>query len=429
MIAALLVTACTPPCALTQPQTPSPHRVSVDWAAHGTRAASVRYQVDDASSTVDAVLEDGRWSAILSLLPPLTQVPFQAFEGDSLVCGGVVETQNLPATLPTWEVSGDPSWAQLLAVAMGKQHALFMIDPQGRYRWHHLDHDDRGMLDVAVGTDGLYYNTIDPRLVEDLGAVVAVSESGALLDEQPATGMHHTFTLLPDGGFAYLATDTRPWTNPHTGETESVVGDAIWEVSKDGSRREVFSLWDHLEPRVHEHWDDRFYVQGRDWSHGNAITHDADRDSYLVSFGNLDLLMEIDRQSGAPLLSISPETWTITGHVYDFPHAPSWQGADRLLLFSYADGAIGAVEYTVDPGQQTLTTSWSHTRSGDWLPMLGSTQRLESGNTLINYGASGLLEEVTPAGVSVWSLSGPFGAWIGGSVPLSVVPHGIGAGT
>ena len=89
----------------------------------------------------------------------------------------------------------------------------------------------------------------------------------------------------------------------------------------------------------------------------------------------------------------------------------------------------GAVEYTIDAARRTLSTSWSHTRSDDFLPMLGSTQRLESGNTLISYGASGLVEEVTPSGEPVWLLRSPFGAWMGGLEPLPASAHGIGAGT
>ncbi|MFT4978559.1 MAG: hypothetical protein ACI8S6_004469, partial [Myxococcota bacterium] len=301
----------------------------------------------------------------------------------------------------------------------GQSFALFILDGQGRYRWHHLDAAGRGMLDVAAADGLLYYNTLDPERLDDVGAVVTLDlDSAAVLGEVAAPGMHHTFTLLPDGGFAYLAIDVRDWTDPETGLSEPVVGDALWEVGPGGVRREVFNLWDHLAPAPHDRWDEAFYEQGRDWSHGNGLSYDAGRDSYLVSMGNLDLILEIDRESGAPLLQITPEHWAISGEVYDFPHSPSWVDSERLLLFSYTEGSIGAIEYAVDSEARSMVSVWSHTRSEALLPFLGHARRLAGGSTLINYGASGLVEEVTEAGAVTWELRSGFGAWIGGAAPL-----------
>lgn len=419
MLAALFLAACAPPCALT-PGSPAPHTLAVSWEGASRQDSVVRYRLedDDTEHTVEATRDGGVWSATLDWLPALTAVRYVGWEGDVRACDGVVTTENLPAGLPTWRVSGEPSWEHLLGVAMGQHYALFVIDGLGRVRWHHLQDN---LLDVATSSDGsrLHHNTVDPQRLDDIGAVVTLDWAGDTLEQVPAEGMHHSFTMLPEGGFAYLAIDVRDWTDPQTGLTEPVVGDALWEVSADGSRRQVFTLWDHAEPVPHEHWDDRFYAQGRDWSHGNDLSYDDGSGRYLLSMANLDAVVEVSRETGDIERWISPDRWTISGEVFDYPHTPSWVGPDRLLVFSFAEGAIGAIEYAVDDDAQRLEAVWSHTRSDDLMSFLGSAQRLGGGSTLINYGASGLIEEVSPDGEVLWRLESAFGSWVGAAAPLS----------
>ena len=211
--------------------------------------------------------------------------------------------------------------------------------------------------------------------------------------------------------------EVREWVDPETGLSESVVGDVLWERSEDGPLREVFNLWDHETPVRHEHWDNAFYPQGSDWSHGNGLSYSEERDSFLVSFGHLNLVYEIDRPSGAPRLRIDPAQWSTIGHRFEFPHSPSWSGPQRLLLFSYADGEAGAVEYAVDEVGEVLEEVWSWTESSPEAAFLGQVQRLDGGSTLINFGSGGRLIEVVDDEV-VWELETPLGAWLGSVRPI-----------
>lgn len=408
-----LLTACTPPCA--DHTDAAPHSVTLSWDAHTAQgSAAVSFSLDGEDIAQPAGAQDGGWLATIADLPPLHTVAYSLWEGEQVICTGAVQTTNLP-NLPTWTTTGSPSWSRLLGVSMGTAPAIMVLDGEGRYRWHHRDPDGRGLLDAVPTEQGLRYNTLDPDRIEDLGAVIDLSDDGEITAERPAPGMHHNFADLPGGGFAYLSVDVRDWTDPATGQAEPVVGDAIWEVGADGLRTLVYSTWDHLDPAPHGHWDSDFYAQGRDWTHGNGLSYDPERDSYLLALANLDTIVEVDRQTGAPLLLIEPSAWDLD---YAAPHAPTWVGPDRLLLLSYAEGAIGAVEYAVDADAQRLAVVWSRTRSEALLPFLGHARRLANGNTLVNYGAGGIVEEVTPDGAVIWELRAGFGSWLGATVPL-----------
>ena len=419
-------TGCGSPCAEVEPLSPEPHRLSLSWEAGAASDAQVTYRLHGATHTLQATqASDGTFSAILADLPPLTEIPYTLWQGDAPICTDTLTTENLselPALAPV--DTGDTAeagWSRLALVLMGKTYVVAVIDRAGRYRWHLTDASGFGTTEISLPGDGsgLIYNILDPDREDDSGEIVSVPWAAVPESRLEAPGMHHAFTALPDGSAAFLAVDIRDWANPHSGTVESVVGDALWELAADGSLRQVFSLWDLEAVAVHDAWDNRFYPGRRDWSHGNGVFYSAERDSYLVSFGNLDLIYELDRQTGAPLRRIHPDTWRVEGTPFSFPHAPSWTPDGHLLVFSYEDSyTAGAREYVVDDEAQTLREVWSHTRSDISLSFLGSTARLANGNTLVNYGAVGIIEEVTPSGVVIWTLNSPFGYWFG--TPISV---------
>ncbi|HEX4511081.1 MAG TPA: hypothetical protein VH328_13415, partial [Burkholderiaceae bacterium] len=83
---------------------------------------------------------------------------------------------------------------------------------------------------------------------------------------------------------------------------------------------------------------------------------------------------------------------------------------DHLLLFNNGDGSTMSpvFEYSLTEGPTTLTGTkvWSYVGSGVGSLVLGDVQRLPNGNTLVTYSTGGSMEEVTPSGDIVQSLSG-----------------------
>ena len=411
---------CAPPspCA-HQEAVPLPaHQLALRWTADDPDAAAeVRYTLDGAEQVVQATPDGEDFTAWIPDLPPLTRIRYALWEGDRRVCEDEAETENTAQVsgLSVIESGAGASWERLALLRVGEDSALVVVDRQGQLRWHHVVQDEAvgvTAMQVEPGA-GLRYNTLDPERARDLGTVQAVGWDGVPGAALRTPGAHHTFTLLPDGTVAFLAVDIRDWTDPATGTTEPVVGDALWEVAPDGTLRQVFTIWDHAEPAVHSGWDSGFYPEGRDWTHGNGVSYSAARDSYLISLGNIDTVYEIDRTTGAVKMKIDPVSWSVEGPVFGFPHAPSWTPEGTLLLFSYQGMTAGAIEYAVDAEARTREAVWWRQRDGITITFMGSARRLAGGNTLISYGAFGLLEEVTPAGAVVMYMRSGLGEWFG----------------
>ncbi len=403
----LLASGCSRPCG-TVLHTDSPHVIELSWTGPG---AEVAYIVGD---TERRVRGDGAVSLIG--LPPLTDIPYTLLDDDGdAVCTGSTESWNLPAGLPSLSVTttGTTSSEQLLAgTTIGEQPSVFVIDREGRWLWHQELAEDRMAVDVHAVDDQLLYNRFDATFSEDIGALLQANAAGIVTDERRLEGGHHTFAVLPDGTIAFPSVDVRDGYDVQREETIQIVGDRLLELAPDGTVREVFNIWDYEEPKRHEQWDSDFYPWGADWSHANAVHYSVERDSYLFSLGHLDTVYEIDRTTGDVIARINADDWTIDGTIFRKPHDPNWTAAGTLLMLAWKTRAI-AIEYVVDVENQRLEEVWSDFYDREGVAMLGQARRLENGNTFINYGGSGVMREVTPAGEVVWELSTPLGTWLG----------------
>jgi hypothetical protein len=82
-----------------------------------------------------------------------------------------------------------------------------------------------------------------------------------------------------------------------------VMGDKIVEFNADGKVVWEWDAFEHLDPYLlHYHtfqpyWAVRGYPGYADWTHGNGITFDAERDLVIASFKHLDALVAIDRKT------------------------------------------------------------------------------------------------------------------------------------
>jgi hypothetical protein len=138
---------------------------------------------------------------------------------------------------------------------------------------------------------------------------------------------------------------------------------------------------------------------GRDWTHGNLLTWDADAGTELLSLANAQDVLTIDRATGA-VLEIVGVDGTYARPAFVRNHDPSWLDADHLLMFMTEAGQAGAVEYVRADGD--FAEDWRC--AFDTAPSaLGQAERLGNGDTFVNYGTRNHVAEVAPDCTVVWA--------------------------
>ena len=82
---------------------------------------------------------------------------------------------------------------------------------------------------------------------------------------------------------------------------------------------------------------------------------------------------------------------------------------DRLLVYDNdgsSEDASRVLEYQVDFAGGTVTEVWSFTATPTvYTPVLGEPMRPSNGDTIIDWSYAGQIQQVTPAGETVWQLN------------------------
>ncbi len=373
-------------------------------------------------------------------LPPATDVAFQVFaEGASelVSAGGVLATGQLPAELveihvPIHEPGLTSSDPYFIGVMLGIRTVVFAMDRSGRYLWYRFvdeglpDESSTSMQGIfAQSSEGLLWSdfTLDAGLTE--ATLHRVDMLGNEVEVRDIEGGHHFFFEHPDGTIAYTAADVRPWFDPELEEYKDVAGDSILEVDRDGQVRTVFSTWDWSEPIKAELMSYEMSYSGiPHWTHANSLSYDADSDTYLMSLGNADTVLEVTRATGQVERSFGQhgEYMPCMGcREFEFQHDPSITEQGTLLLSNFTrDGHdIFIVEYELDEEKGELVDIWCHGLSDDLHAVAGGqATRLDNGNTLMGAGTAGVLREVTPEGEIVWEAYTDLGGLFGQMVPF-----------
>ena len=97
---------------------------------------------------------------------------------------------------------------------------------------------------------------------------------------------------------------------------------------------------------------------------------------------------------------------------FSFQHGARELPNGNILLFDNGNGHnpqhSRAVEYRLDVNAGTATLVWQYVPDPPIFgAFMGFTQRLANGNTLIDYGARSVVQEVNAAGQLIWELRGP----------------------
>lgn len=302
---------------------------------------------------------------------------------------------------------------------------LVALDGAGEVVWLHRATEtlvearrtDRGTLLVAYGeSDGI-------REIDMLGTVLQEWRPSELgLD-----GLHHAVGPGPGDSIVSLAPELR-WIDGYPlddGSTTGywVVGDRAVELPREGAPVRDWSLLDVLDPY---HFNPGFFTPfwlllypeaaggPKDWSHGNAIQFDPEDDSYVISLANQDLVVKLDRSTGAPVWTLGGSgdvALAPGGSWFSVPHGAEWLPGGRVLL--YDDGVFKAqrrsrvVEYLLTgDGPWTATESWSWDGGDAPFYCMGpaDVDVLPGGNLLVLHGSLVEDPEASPfgAGNALW---------------------------
>ncbi len=364
---------------------------------------------------------DGVLEATLVGLRPSESVELRAVEVvDDGVREGAVqvsETGPLSSNVPGVTVDGTLSGADAgFLVSSFVPGPAVILDGSGEVVWwHQLDVDyDHTITRALLSDDGtgviylLWTNLHHGGPASWMRQLVRVSFDGEQVETLELGGAHHDFALMPEGRVVSLMYDAR--------EVEGIViaADRLVEVDPDGSLRQVWTVWDHVE------FDpDQQYEGGERWGHCNAVDHDADQGAHYVSCRNFSTIFRIAEGSGEVEWALGDGgdfeladggTWFANEHQFQIE-------GDRALVFDNAiptDASSAVREYRIDTEAGTAEEIWVHQPEP---PMgvyaFGDVSRLPDGDTLVAWGSSGRIERVDADGQSVQFLDVALGAGVG----------------
>ena len=210
----------------------------------------------------------------------------------------------------------------------------------------------------------------------------------------------HDFIALPNGNYILFAYDEQPYAtdtiSPDGDQDDTVIGLVVQELDSDHNVIFEWQSWDHYY--MSDYPNISYTGIGIDFLHCNAI--DIDEDGHLlISNRNISEITKIHRTTGEIIWRFGGAQSDFT-FLNDYPfskqHCIKSLGNNKYLLFDngnqsdlYTGGIKRSrgVEYELNLNDYTATKTWDYVHPDSlFTPSIGSVQRLNNGNTLINFG-------------------------------------------
>lgn len=408
----------------------APTVVLVRWTTDDPVRGQVRFGETEAYGW-ETPLEDQEsteHSALLLGMPHSTEVHFVVVshsaseetvsEDRDIVTGGV------PSTLPSLTVElGERSPAAFTALPviadMGDDElqAVALVDDRGRWVWATELDPGYQSLRVRLARDGsgVVYNALAADKESDLPSkLIQVGWDGERVLELDAPEMHHDFVQLPDGGFAYLATEPRLVGDVYMGS------DVIVELDGRGGSRDAWVLWDHLEQDFAQVLDPEQLDPRESLGHANSLQLLEEQDAWLVDFANLSAVAQIDRASGDVSWILGSEGDTFDASPDPIPpfrgHEVVIEG-DTLWIYVNDSGGdecsrLWKIGLDIEASQATLLGDY-HWDPCQYTYAMGGVNRIDPEHTLVVWSLSGRLEALDAELEPVWALQASLGAGFG----------------
>lgn len=243
----------------------------------------------------------------------------------------VHRTEALPAEFPTLVPQADPLAMEPGLTMLGIGPFLTMIDHTGTVRWaaegpgvlHELTMTSRGTVLYQLGKQGWVEMSLSGAVIREYVAGAARPAENRVVVPLPT--VHHDALEMPNGNWLVLSAERRFVEGYPTSETDPdaepqdawIAGDVVAEVDEAGVVVRTWSVFDALDPlRIgygsvdSDYWDGYFGGPSRDWSHGNAVWYDSDREEVLVSLRHQDAVVAFEYDSGELSWILAPdENW------------------------------------------------------------------------------------------------------------------------
>jgi hypothetical protein len=339
-------------------------------------------------------------------------------------CSDIREAQTAPLPLDLPELTladlpGSSSGGYTVTPIRGLGHSwVVILDSAGRYVWVYQAEEPIWGAALSLDRRAVLMNTW-PGSADNDGEVFRVALDGTLDHTFAAPGIHTDFVELEDGTIATLGWVIREFEDGQ----RRLLGDTIVELSTDGEVRTVWDIFDHIEPDLDQTYPMGWLPQDpelEDWSHVNFISHDPDRDQYLVTVGYLDQVVAVDRTSGdvAWILGGAESTFEVTSEppLMGTPHSVYRRG-DELLLFNrclYECPCSETLWIDLDIDAGTAAETWSYESEACLTAyILGNAELLSDGSVMTVWSTAGQIDEVTASGELVWRVNADLGAGFG----------------
>lgn len=329
------------------------------------------------------------------------------FEDTLLVSGDyLLETRGLSTALTKVNVTtsapsqlaGGYTISSFFSGAAGDgESTVFVLDRDGTYVWSYsfvaLDFISR----AKMSANGKYMLAGTLNVGDKgKGAIYTISMDGLEASGIRIPSRHHDFTILPDDTIAYIEFETGG-----LGKC-----DRIMERGPGGETRVVYTIRDDFSG----------LATIDEWCHSNAIHYSVSQDAYYLSVLNQDMVIKVNRTSGALEWILGGEMSDFEGAAWNRQHGNHALENGNILIFNNnaALGAFGigsslVLELALNQHTGQAAEVWRY--DGDAASStLGDVQRLPNGNTLVTYSNSGLMHEVNSAAQLVQSF-----AWASGS--------------
>ncbi len=355
----------------------------VETAASTTHQALLLGAPPDTDITLKVVLADGSESAPITV--PTDPLP--------------LETPSLDVTSP----EGNDLWTVM--TILGGTNGPAIVSPSGRIVWFYPDSRGLDVYRARLSIDGasVLYNAAsvsgDPA---DNSEIVRVSLDGNTETSTLVPLLAHDFVELPDGTITAMVTEYRDGT-----DGEPIRGDSLVEIAPDGTQTVVWDSWMCFDPEV-----DVVSASETGWTFANALDYLPDEDMYAMSLRNFSTIIKIDRVTGDCPWSMGDIGADIqpTGEVFLHEHQFEFVDADTLVIFDNSGGRNGsrALEYAITEDSATAVWSYSADPEIDTF-VLGDVDRLDNGDTLVDFAVGGQVDRVDPDGNLLWRINSPLG--------------------